>query len=326
MPAHISRRDFFCGGAAMLAVPSGLSILSSSAAAQTQPPDEAKDLTTYHESEIGGKVRGPHVWLRWNNEPLTSYRAHGTQKYPYFYPVIGPASGLSLTTETALPWPHHRSLYLAADRLNGANYWQQGLEHGQVKSRGPSIEKISPNAAIIRDACEWAVPGGPAQMTDERTFSINVDLPRQWTIDVDIQWKAVVDVQITKTNHGLFAIRCATDLSPWGGGTLLSSEGAIGEKDTLGKPARWCAFFGKRRQTGPVEGIALFEHPSNPWNPCPWFTRDYGFISPMPFMWITEPWRLSAGSVANLKYKIVAFAGNPQQAALDKQHEQWVNA
>ncbi len=324
--SDFSRRGFIYSAAAMLGAPAGLSVLASTASAQQQPPDGAEALTAYHEAEIGGRQRGPHLWLRWNNAPLTSYRAHQTQKYPYFYPLVGPVSGLSMTSETALPWPHHRSLYFSVDRLNGANYWQQGLEQGQVKSTGPSVGDVTSNSAVIRDACEWAVPGEAVQMTDDRTFKIVLDMPRQWSIDVEIVWKAVQDVQVTKTNHGLFSIRCATDISPWGGGALLSSEGAVGEEATFGKPARWCAYYGKRGpvQNGPVEGIALFDHSENPWNPCPWFTRDYGFISPMPFQWIDEPWRLDAGQSVRLKYKVAVFAGDPQEAELDKQYEQWL--
>jgi hypothetical protein len=37
-----------------------------------------------------------------------------------------------------------------------------------------------------------------------------------------------------------------------------------------------------------VEGIALLDHPGNPWSPCKWFTRDYGFISPSPFNWLDQ--------------------------------------
>jgi len=321
---HFTRRHFFRGAAA-LAVPAGVHALTASASAQQQPPPGAGELTTYHEAEIGGRRRGPHIWLRWDNTPLTSYRAHPTQKYPYFYPVAGPASGLSLTAETALPWPHQRSLCFSTDRLNGANYWQEGLERGQVTSTGPAVGETTNRSAVIRDTCRWAVGDQAVQMTDSRTFSVAVDLPRQWSIDVEIVWKAEVDVRVEKTNHGLFALRCATDISPWGGGTLRSSEGGIGEAATFGKAARWCAFLGKRgpAANGPMEGIALFDHPSNPWDPCPWFTRDYGFISPMPFQWITEPWRLAAGESVRLKYKVIAFAGDHEEAQLDRQHAQW---
>lgn len=324
---NLSRRGFLRGSVTALAAPAGMQALSSAASAQQQPPEGAAKLTAYHEAEIGGEVRGPHLWFRWDNEVLTSYRAHQTQKYPYFYPMIGPVSGQSLTAESALPWPHHRSMYFSCDRLNGANYWQQGLERGQIKSGGPQAIETTEDSAVIRDVCEWAVPGEPVQMTDERTFRIKIESPRLWTIDAEIDWRAVVDVEVTKTNHGLFSIRCAPDISTWGGGTLMANDGRIGEESTFGEPAQWCAFFGKRRRAKDeaVEGIALFEHPENPWNPCPWFTRDYGFISPMPFQWITDPWRLPAGQSLRLRYKVAAFAGDPEQADLAGLYDRWVN-
>lgn len=322
--AH-DRRCFFKNMAALVAAPVGASLMSASASSEQHPPDGAEQLTHYQEAEMGGTQRGPHIWLRWNNEPLVSYRAHPTQKYPYFYPLIGLASGLSVTAETALPWPHHRSLYFAVDRLNGGNYWQAGLEHGQIKSSGPQVLESTKNSAVIRDACTWSVQDGPAQASDKRTYTITVDYPRQWTLETEIVWTAIENMIIEKTNHGLFAVRCAIDLSPWGGGALLSSEGNVGEERSFGKPARWCAFYGKRRQgAGPMEGIALFDHPDNPWNPCPWFTRDYGFISPMPFQWLEKPWELDAGKSVTLKYKIVVFSGDPQEAALDGQYTDWL--
>lgn len=325
---HFTRRHFLRGSVAALALPAGVQTLTSCAAAQQQPPDGAGKLTAYQEAEIGGRVRGPHIWLRWDNEALTSYRAHQTQKYPYFYPLIGPLSGQSVTAESALPWPHHRSLYFACDRLNQANYWQQGLEHGQIKSKGPQVKDLTENSAMIQDSTEWAVPGEDLQMTDERNYRIAVELPRMWSIDTEIIWNAVKDVEVTKTNHGLFSIRCAPDISPWGGGALVSSEGKTGEEATFGEPARWCAFYGKRRRAKDeiTEGIALFDHPENPWNPCPWFTRDYGFISPMPFQWIEEPWRLPAGQSVRLKYKVLVFAGTPDEADLAGQYQQWLGA
>ena len=124
-----------------------------------------------------------------------------------------------------------------------------------------------------------------------------------------------------------FAIRSAIDITPWGGGHLVSSEGGVGEQATFGKPARWCCFFGQRRQTAgeAVEGIALFDHPRNPWRDCPWFTRDYGFMSPMPFQWITAPWRLPAGQSVRLRYCVILHAGDPSEADLAGLYQRWVD-
>jgi hypothetical protein len=63
----------------------------------------------------------------------------------------------------------------------------------------------------------------------------------------------------------------------------VNAEGESGEKATFGKNSPWMDYFGKRGDF--MEGIAILQHPSNPWYPSPWFTRDYGFMSPTPMYW-----------------------------------------
>lgn len=292
--------------------------LATSQADQRRIVPDSEELTHYQ--------IGPQIWLRWHNEPLLNYRAHPTQKYPYFFPVAGPVSGLSLTSESSLPWPHHRSLFFGCDFVNGGNYWQDALERGQILSRGPRVAEATKRSAVILDECDWRQPGQPVQMTDTRRFTLSVPSDRLRILDVDITWTAAVDVTIEKTNHALFAVRTAPDISPWGGGRLVSSEGREGEAQTFGQPARWCAFFGRRTHARgePVEGIALMDHPESPWAPCPWFTRDYGNFSPMPFNWLEEPWRLPAGRSVRVRHRVVMFAGTPADAGLNRLYEEWI--
>ena len=183
---------------------------------------------------------------------------------------------------------------------------------------------MTPESAEILDRCEWHKPGQPTVMTDQRRFTVRVVSPVLRFVDAEIEWTAVQDVAVEKTNHSLFSIRAAADITPWAGGTLVNSEGQSGEKATFGKAAAWCCYFGKR--AGPadvVEGIALLDHPKNPWAPTPWFTRDYGFISPTPFNFIEKPWQLAAGKSVQLRYRVVLFAGNPKAAGLEKIYRDW---
>jgi hypothetical protein len=268
---------------------------------------------------------GPQIWVRWNNRSITCYRAHRSQKYPYLYPLAGPLSGLSLTSETSLPWPHHRSLFFGCDRVNGGNYWQEDFDKGQIVSSGPCLGAMTANSVEILDACDWQKPGGPAVMKDRRTIAITVAGERLRFIDWEIEWTAVADVAIPKTNHSLFAIRAALDLTPTGGGQLLNAEGESGEKATFGKKSAWCDFHGKRENVPGdlVEGIAVLDHPKNPWSPCPWFTRDYGFMSPTPLNYIETPWQLAAGKSVTLRYRVVLHAGGPKDAGLDAVFKEW---
>ena len=225
MTSPLHRRDFLTLSLAAAAAPLGVEALAAAPAATPaagpRPVPEAVNLTTYQV--------GPHIWLRWNNEMLTSYRAHRSQKYPYMYPVAGPLSGASLTAETSLPYPHHRSLLFGCDRVNGGNYWQGDLPAGQILSTGPKLGKATPQSAEILDACQWQKPGEPAVMKDARKITVSVAGPRLRFIDWQVEWTAVADVTVEKTNHSLFSIRAAADLTPWGGGTLVNAEGLSGE-------------------------------------------------------------------------------------------------
>lgn len=314
-----SRREFLRLSAAGFAVAItavkdrlAVSTLGMEAAAKTEV---AEGLTAYQD--------GPQIWVRLENHVLTSYRAHPSQKYPYFYPMSGPVTGLSLTTETSLPWPHHRSLLFGCDRVNGANYWQGPVSVGQIVSQGPKLGVVAADTVEILDTCVWAVPGQPPVMRDTRRFVVRIAETGMWFLDAEITWQAEQDVTVEKTNHSLFALRAAPDIAPTGGGHLTNAEGQEGEKATFGQPSAWCTFWGPRRGKGPIEGIALFDHPKNPWAPTPWFTRDYGFISPTPFQFQAQPWQLPKGQSVTLRYRVVAFAGSPEEARLAEQYAAW---
>ena len=322
MNKTVQRRDFLKLSLAATAAPLGVQLAGTTASAEPKPVPGAEKLTVY-QAEPGD----PHVWVRWANRLLTAYRAHPTQKYPYLYPLAGPVSGLSLTSETSLPYPHHRSLLFACDHVNGGNYWQTRRATGQILSTGPSLGEATPESAEIFDKCEWKKPGGPVVCRDERKITVTVAGPKLRLIDFEVEWIAVEDMTVTRTNHSLLAIRAALDVTPWGGGTLINSEGQSGEKATFGNPAAWCGYHGKRKAANDVvEGIAVLDHPKNPWSPCRWFTRDYGFISPTPFYFIKEPWQLPAGKSVHLRYRIVLHAGDHKDAGLDAIHKAWAAA
>ena len=128
-----------------------------------------------------------------------------------------------------------------------------------------------------------AVPGALSPVKDTRRFIITSPSATVTQIDVEITMEMLMDVNIKKTNHSLFSARMAADLSVTNGGTMINAEGAKVRKETFGKASPWIDFYGKRGEV--IEGLAIMQHPSNPWYPSPWFTRDYGFMSPTPMYW-----------------------------------------
>jgi len=306
-----SRRRFFAQASAATA---GLAV-AAGAGRTAQAVNATEGLAVYQ--------LGPRIWIRLGEDVLTCYRAHPSQKYPYFYPLVGPVSGLPLTVETSDPYPHHRSLWLACDKVNGGNYWQEGYGQGQIVSKGPTVATPEANRVVITDACAWKRPGAPSPCQDSRIFEFSRS-GRGYTLDVEIRWTALENMTIPRTNHSLFSMRAATDLAATGGGTLMSASGAAGADATFGKPAKWMAFFGKRRGDGPVEGIAIMDHPENMDGQTPWFTRDYGFASPTPLYFREKAFMLPKGETVILRYRVAAFTGDPQAAGLDDLYKNWL--
>jgi hypothetical protein len=263
---------------------------------------------------------GANLWVRVDGRPFTCYRANQDQKGPYFFPIYGPATGLPMTEEAGEPYPHHRSLFFGCDAVNGYNFWQTGNDRGQIVSRGPQEDlavKDSSRTAAISDVCDWRVPGQKPIIEDTRRFEICAPSADLGQIYAHITLKALADIHVKTTNHSFFALRCDRGLAPAGGGKLINSKGDSGEKATYGKPAAWCGFEGTR--LGVTESIVMLDHPKNPWGPdCPWFTRDYGFISPTRLMWVDAGgWRLRAGEAIALRYQVLVMKGRIEKDRVD---------
>jgi hypothetical protein len=269
-------------------------------------------------TKVGSKIN-----VTIGNKFFTSYIFSEDEKYPFFYPVNGPVSGGSVTSYRNAVYPHHSSLFFGCDMVNGGNYWQEGLERGRIISVNAEIVKQGGDTLIITDECIWSRPGAISPMKDTRTYKITAPSENMTQIDVFIKMETLMDVTIQKTNHSLFSVRMAADLAVTNGGTMINAEGIKGEKDTFGKNSPWMDFYGKRGNA--IEGIAILQHPSNPWYPSPWFTRDYGFMSPTPMYWPENDKNtfMKKGTVLNLRYRVLVHSGDHVQAGIAKVFEEY---
>lgn len=316
MSKSMPRREFLKQSMAAVTVSFASPMVARTALAQSMPAGAKLNV------DRGDGI----ISVRLGETLVTSYKHQANQKLPYLYPLTGPISGKSLTTESEEPYPHHHSLFFGCDHLNGGNYWQGPLDVGQIVSTNARVGQVTDRSVEILDHCEWRKPSQPVVMTDDRRFKVIIADANLRIIDADIAWTAVQDVTVTKTNHSLFAVRAAADITPKMGGNLMNSEGQTGEKATFGKEANWCTFWGKRQGVpgDVVEGIALMNDPDNPWKVCPWFTRDYGFMSPAPFNFIAQPWQLAAGMSVKLSYRVLLYAGSPRAGDVQEVFKAWV--
>jgi hypothetical protein len=270
--------------------------------------------------KVGSKIN-----ITIDGKYFTSYIFSDDEKYPFFYPVNGPLSGGSVTSMRNGEYPHHSSLFFGCDLVNGGNYWQEGLERGRIISVNAEIIKQGGDSVVFTDECIWSRPGAISPVKDTRKFIITAPSAGLYQIDVEIKMEMLIDVHIRKTNHSLFSARMAADLSVKNGGTMINAEGAKSEKDTFGKNSPWIDYYGKRGNF--IEGLAIMQHPSNPWYPSPWFTRDYGFMSPTPMYWPEkgDETFMKKGTELLLRYRVVVHAGDNVQAKIAEAFEKYKN-
>jgi len=265
---------------------------------------------------------GDKIEFRSNGSLITSYIVSEFEKYPFFFPVNGPSKANVTSMRNSL-YPHHSSLFLGCDKVNGGNYWQEGLERGQIVSLRADILESGAEKAVIENECIWTRPGADAPIKDKRKITVSVPSEDKYQIDFEVTMEMLMDVIIEKTNHSLFSGRMDMDLAVVNGGTMINAEGETGEDDTFGKRSAWIDYYGERM--GKKEGMAILQHPSNDWFPAPWFTRDYGFFSPTPMYWPEngENTVLGKGEKINLRYRVIVHTGDHKEADIAGEFEKF---
>lgn len=274
------------------------------------------------QTTVTAKKFGDKIEIRANGDLLTNYIFSEHEKYPFFYPVNGPSKA-SVTSMRNGNYPHHSSLFFGCDKVNGGNYWQEGIERGQIISLRVDILETGGQKVVIENECIWKRPGADAPIKDKRTITVTVISESKYQIDFNITMEMLMDVTIDKTNHSLFSARMDPDLAVINGGTIINAEGKTGEKGTFGKPSAWIDYYGKRM--GNIEGMAILQHPTNAFFPSPWFTRDYGFFSPTPMYWPENNkfTHLKKGEKIKLRYRILVHSGDHEQANIAQEFENY---
>jgi hypothetical protein len=159
-------------------------------------------------------------------------------------------------------------------------------------------------------------------MREERFLQLTHGNDEYYTVDLRSVYTAERDLAFGDTKESVMpGIRPAEALTGLAGGTIVNSRGQTGEAETFGRPAEWMDVSGRRRSqyvgAEVTEGIACFDHPSNPGYPQRWFVRDYGPISPFEGHHFHEDRSLAAGGHLSLRHRIVVHLGDPATADLE---------
>jgi hypothetical protein len=201
---------------------------------------------------------------------------------PFFYPLAGPASGLSLTRMGHPGDPghdHHRSVWFAHEKVSGVNFWGDNTT-ARVKQKQWLAYQDGDAEAVMAVRLGWADGHDPKDLLEQDLFAAVVPGPdRDTLVEIQTTFRPVAErLEFGKTNFGFLAVRVAKAISAFfGGGVLTNSAGATGEPAIFGKTAAWVDYSGEQ-PGGHKEGVTYLDHPGNPGHPAAWHVREDGWM------------------------------------------------
>jgi len=201
---------------------------------------------------------------------------------PFFFPLVGPSSGHSLTRmghPGAPDHDHHRSIWFAHEKVSGVNFWSD-ITTARIRQK-QWLAYQDGDEAIMAVRLGWYDGHDPKELLEQDVFAAVIPGPERETfVEIQTTFRPVAEtLEFGKSNFGFFAVRVAKELSAFfGGGTLTNSGGGIGEAAIFAKPATWVNYSGEQ-PNGHKEGITYFDHATNPGHPSAWHVREDGWMA-----------------------------------------------
>ena len=262
--------------------------------------------------------------FEYQGRELTRYHFAPDQERPFWFPITGP-SGRPVTRmghpQDVRGHSHHTSIWISHRQVNDVNFWEDGTGARIVHLFNEKITDGDRRASLVARHV-WIAPGGTKLLDDLRTIEVEVLPNQEWLLRLELQLTpAGGAVTLGKTPFGLIGVRVAKTMGVRdGGGRVLNSEGAINEAGCLWKRARWVDYAGWVADNV-AEGVALFDHPSNPGYPSYFHVRDDGWMGCS--LTYAEPRLLGAGQTLRLRYALYVHREAPGAGKIDAAWNRW---
>jgi hypothetical protein len=265
------------------------------------------------------------------------YRYGPNVELPYFYPVRSP-SGKPMTVEKTNPYPHHRSFwfadtvqpegerkvsfyesYYSSDRKNPKPPYKDHIRHVEFT---PVKKSNDGKSCEIGMKLVWEMDGNKPVIDETRTLRATALGNGEYLLDMHFtatpSSKAVKFIS-DRVHYAWPFIRINKDFSVEGGGTLLSSTGAKGQKETHDKPALWIDY--SNAVSGETEGLAMFAFPQDGKPPL-WLTRDYGTFGPRRINAQSgKPFTLKPGESLEQRAGVLVHRGDAKAGKVAERYE-----
>lgn len=290
------------------------------------------------------RVSDDRVRVEIDGELFTEYLMHGYSN-PILYPIIN-ASGQGMTRDwpirkdgragEARDHPHHKSLFVGHQGINGTDFWHEGREGCGTIEHAEVLEHSDGDEGVLRVANHWRDAQGRELLSEQRDMRFGerggvryIDITLILTAkDGEVAFEAYKD--------GFAAIRMHADLSltPWEKHGILevyghaeNSEG-VTDREIWGKRAKWIHYWGKVE--GKDAGVAILSHSQNIREPAWWHARHYGLAAVNPFALIKDggdgDYTLKTGQTLKLRYRFLFHDEVKSAVDMESQYAAFVAA
>lgn len=212
---------------------------------------------------------------------ITRYHFGPQLERPFLFPVVGPA-GRSLTRMGHPRDPeghsHHNSVWMSHVDVAGVDFWSDKRLGVVRHKRTVSYEDEGETSTLVAEN-EWLAKDGRVLLNETRRIAVTLLQNNEWLLTIDSTFAAIdKPVTLGKTPFGLLGVRMAKTIGVNdGGGRIRNSEAGVNEKEILWKQTRWVDYSGPI-ETGTIEGVTLFDHPTNPNHPSYFHVRNDGWM------------------------------------------------
>lgn len=245
-------------------------------------------------------------------------------------------AGHLLTVDAPADHPWHHGLWCTIKFVDSDNFWEEYGDFGTHRVvTTTDLAPTTEHRGGVHAAIEWVRPDGETvALVERRTITeVAVD-DTAYALDWRVELAPTAPTTFDRTpfttwgGYGGLTLRGAPD---WTDSTLLLADRAGTSDRVLGERARWCALVGA--VAGSAVSVALFDHPSNPSHPTPWYASNradtYGDgwanFANAAFLWDGPQTHPGPGHPPLVLRHLVVVADGPVSAELlDPLWRRWV--
>lgn len=299
-------------------------------------PDElSKDNTS---KKLSWHKSANSVSLLNNGKVVWQHNFDKAEGKPYFHP-LSTIDGSVLTGLRPDDHPWHRAIWLSWKFINGLNYWeedrQSGKSEGITELKSVSYDLCEAFGAVFKLKLSYHPPTADDLLSEERLVRLS---PPSEDGSYYMDWQSTFTALAHNVTLDRTPVLGEMNGQSWGGYAGFSARlsNQLWEVKTIndsgvteglhGQASRWVTYQATNLKGNPV-AITIFDHPQNTNHPNKWFvTNDpqTPFFYFSPALIFDSKTVMKKGEKLHLKYRLLVYPGETNQAKINASWEQFI--